>query len=212
MEKSSNIFIKIDDFIFKKLDLLKTDGAFQKFNDALSVLDEQKQKLIAQITTFILILAPFTVAVFLWWGNFQTKKDLDVKKQIIDQIALYEGNQSALSNVSANYLAPSAIIGQDDLDNKVRNILSQNGIEQEKVTISNFVQSSISSNVSRAEATVSFNNFGTSDFSNFMRNIVETERFKVTKINLVKNKADNLLQGSIALIHIGQSAVAPEGE
>jgi len=39
MEKSSSIFIKIDDFIFKKLDLLKNDGVLQKFNDAISNLE-----------------------------------------------------------------------------------------------------------------------------------------------------------------------------
>ena len=47
MDKSSNIFIKIDDFIFKKIDSLKSDGVFQKFSDAMMLLDEAGQKIVA---------------------------------------------------------------------------------------------------------------------------------------------------------------------
>ena len=210
MEKSSNIFIKIDEFIFKKLDLLKNDGVFQKFNDALSNLDEAQQKLVAQITTFTLILIPFLFALFLWWGNSQTKKTLEIKKQIIEQIALFDGNQNALNNISANYLSPSAIGSQEDLDNRIRNILSQNAIDQDKVTVTNFQQTSTSSTVAKVEADLNFTNFGTNDFSIFMRTLVERERLKITKVDLTKNKETNLLQGTISLMHMGQNLVTPE--
>lgn len=210
MEKSSNIFIKIDDFIFKKLDLLKNDGVFQKFNDVLSNLEESQQKLVAQLTTFAFILLPFIFALILWWGNSQTKKSLEIKKQIIEQIALYDGNQNALNNISANYLAPSAIGSQDDLDNRIRNILSQNSIDQDKVTVSNFQTTSTSSTVAKVEADLIFTNFGTNDFSAFMRTLVERERLKIMKVDLTKNKETNLLQGTISLMHMGQNAVTPE--
>lgn len=210
MEKSSNLFIKIDDFIFKKLDLLKNDGVLQKFNDGLSNLDESHQKLVAQLTTFIFILLPFIFVLVLWWGNSQTKKTLDIKKQIIEQIALYEGNQSALNNISTNYLSPTAISSQEDLDNRIRNILSQNAIDQEKVTLSNFHSTSTSSTVAKVEADLNFKNFGTNDFSSFMRTLVERERLKVIKVDLSKNQENNLLQGTISLMHMGQNAVTPE--
>lgn len=210
MEKSSNIFIKIDDFIFKKLDLLKNDGVFQKFNDTLSNLEESQQKLVAQLMTFAFILLPFIFVLVLWWGNSQTKKTLDIKKQIIEQIALYEGNQSALNNISANYLSPTAISSQEDLDNRIRNILSQNAIDQEKVTVSNFHSTSTSSTVAKVEADLNFRNFGTNDFSSFMRTLVERERLKIIKVDLSKNQESNLLQGTISLMHMGQNAVTPE--
>lgn len=210
MEKSSNLFIKIDDFIFKKLDLLKNEGLFQKFNDAISNLDEAGQKLVAQLTTFTFILLPFLFVLILWWGNSQTKKGLEVKKQIIEQIALFDGNQNALNNISSNYLSPTAIAGQEDLDNRIRNILSQNAIDQDKVTVSNFTQTSTSSTVAKVEADLSFRNFGTNDFSVFMRSLVERERLKIMKVDLIKNKEDNLLQGTISLMHMGQNIVSPE--
>lgn len=209
MEKASSIFIKIDDFIFKKLDLLKNEGVFQKFNDALSMLDEAQQKLVAQLITFGLILLPFVFVAVLWWGNSQTKKSLEIKKQIVEQVAIFEGNQSTLNNISASYLSPSAILGRDDLDNKVRNIMSQNAIDQQKVTVTDFQVASSSSAVAKVEAVLTFKDFGTSDFSSFMRSMVESERFKILSINMTKIKETNLLQGTMKLMHLGQNAVDP---
>jgi hypothetical protein len=203
--KNNNFFIKIDEFIFQKLDLLKSEGVSQKFNDAISGLDENQQKLIAQISTFFFILMPFFIVFFLWWGNLQTKKSIATKKQIIEQIALLDGNKNTLNNISANYLAPSAIPSQNEMDNKLRNILSTNNIDQEKVQIVNFSQTSSTSSVGKIEAIVSFKDFGTTDFSNFMRSLIENERFKVLKVNLLKNKENNLLKGTISLMHLGQN-------
>jgi hypothetical protein len=210
MEKSSNVFSKIDDFIFKKLDFLKNDGSFQKFSDGLSNLEESQQKLVAQLTTFSFILIPFIFVAIIWWGNSQTKKTLDVKKQIIEQIALFDGNQNALNNVSTNYLSPTAIGSQEDLDNRIRNILSQSSIDQEKVTVSNFQSTSTSSSVAKIEADLQFNGFGTNDFSVFMSTLVERERLKIMKVDLIKNKETNLLEGTISLMHMGQNTVTPE--
>ena len=210
MDKSSNIFIKIDDFIFKKIDSLKSDGVFQKFSDAMMLLDEAGQKIVAQVSAFIFILAPFIFVLFLWWGNLQTKKELDIKKQIIEQIALFDGNQNALSNISSNYLSPTAITGQDDLDSRVKNILSQNAIDQNKVTVSNFHQTSTSSTMAKIEADLSFRSFGTNDFSVFMRTLVERERLKIIKVDLIKNKENNLLEGTISLMHMGPNSVSTE--
>ena len=205
----TNVFIKIDEFIFQKLDLLRNDGFFQKFNDAISGLEEAQQKAIAQVTTFTFILVPFMFAAVLWWGNSQARKDLDVKKQIIEQIAFYDGNQSAFTNISANYLSPSAIMSQNDLDSKLKNILASVSIDAQKVNISNFNVLSTTSSISKVEATVNFKSFGTSDFSNFIRGLTESERFKILKVNLVKNKESNLLEGSMSLMHMGQSSMSP---
>ena len=139
-----------------------------------------------------------------------TKKEIDLKKQIIEQIALFDGNQNALNNISSNYLSPSAISGQDDLDSRIKSILSQNNIGQEKVTVNSFNQASSSSTIAKVEAELSFNNFGTNDFSVFMRTLVERERLKIIKVDLIKNKESNLLEGTISLMHMGRSNVSTE--
>lgn len=206
MDKSKNVFIKIDEFIFQKLDLFKMDGSFQKINELLSALDEEQKKVFAQVVTFSLFLIPYIFVMVLWWGNHSTKNRIGVKTQILEQVSLLTNNRDALVNVSSNYVSPNAIFGQEDLDNKIRNIISTANIDQDKVSVLNFNQVSTTSTIAKIEAVLSFKNFGTQDFSNFMRSLVETERFKILRINLVKNKATNLLQGEVSLMHLGKNA------
>jgi hypothetical protein len=206
MEKSKNIFIKIDEFIFQKLDFFKTDSSFQKINELLNSVDEEQQKIFAQLLTFTLIIIPYLFVLTLWWGNHKARVNLEVKSQILEQISTLNGNRDALANVSSTYLAPIAILGQEDLDNKIRNLMSANNIEQTKVHVLNFTQVSTTSSIAKIETTLSFQNFGTQDFSNFMRTLVEQEKFKVLRISLSKNKTTNLLNGEVSLMHLGKSS------
>lgn len=206
MDTTKNIFIKIDEFIFSKLDILKSDSSFQKINDLLGNLEEDQQKILAQVVTFSLLIFPFIFVAILWWGNHNAKNRIEVKTQILEQISLLNGNRDALANVSSNYLAPLPIAGQEDLDNKIVNILSSANIDQQKVSVVNFNQLSTTSTLTKIEAVLSFKNFGTQDFSNFMRSLVETERFKILRINMIKNKSTNLLQGEVSLMHLGKNS------
>jgi hypothetical protein len=206
MDKSKNIFIKIDEFIFQKIDLLKADGSFQKINDLLSGLEEDQQKIFAQVLTFTMLVIPFLFVATLWWGNHKLKKNMEIKNQILEQVATLTGNKDTLTSVSSTYVAPTAIMGQEDLDNKIRNLMSASSIDQNKVHVLNFSQLSTTSNIAKIEALLSFQNFGTQDFSNFMRALVEQEKFKVMRISLTKDKTTSLLRGEISLMHLGKSS------
>ena len=206
MLKTKNLFIRIDNFLFKKLDAFKSDGSFQKINEIISVLDEDKQKIFAQVLAFALLLIPYLFVCILWWGNFKTKKNLEIKSQILEQIATLSSSKDALISISSNFLAPTPIQGQEDLDNKIRNLMSVNSIEQNKVHVLSFSQLTTTSSISKIEARLSFQGFGTQDFSNFMRALVESEKFKVLKINLTKNNESNLLQGEVSLMHMGRNS------
>jgi hypothetical protein len=206
MDKSKNVFIKIDEFIFQKLDFFKSDASFQRINELLFSLDEDQQKLFAQLLTFTLIIIPYLFVMTLWWGNHKARVNQDVKSQILEQVSTLNGNKETLANISSTYLAPVAIQGQEDLDNKIRNLMSANSIEQSKVRVLNFTQVSTTSSIAKIEAILSFQNFGTLDFSNFVRTLVEQEKFKVLRISLIKNKTTNLLSGEVSLMHLGKSS------
>jgi len=206
MDKSNNIFSKIDDFIFQKLDFLKNEGSFQKVNELLSGLDEAQQKIFEQIITFTFILIPYLIIIFLWWGNHKIRTNMEVKSQILDQISTLSGNKDARSFLSSTYLAPVAIASSDELDNKIKHLLASNNIDQTKVKVLNYTQVPTTSSITKIEASISFQNFGTLDFSNFMRLLVDQEKFKVMRINLEKNKTSNLLDGTISLIHLGKNS------
>ncbi len=204
MIAKKNIFIKVDEFIFQKLDLLKNDSSVSKINEFMLTLEEQQQRLVTQAITFGFIIIPFIAVLSIWWSNSKIKQGIQTKTQILEQISQLNANKSALMTVSNNYIAPYAISSQMDLDNKVRSIMSSNNIDAKKANV-RFNLLSTTSSVTKVEAIINFHDFGTQDFSNFLRNLTENERFKVTKVNLTKNTSTNLLQGELTLLHIGKN-------
>lgn len=206
MEKQKNIFIKIDEFIFQKIDFLKTDPSFQKMNELLSGLEEKEQKLFAQIITFTFILTPYIFVLFLWWGNHTSKVNMGIKSQILDQISTLNGSKETRSFISASYLSPVAIQSREDLEIKIQNLMASSSIDQNKVRVLSFNQLSSSSNISKIEGSISFENFGTLDFSSFIQAMVEQDKFKITRINMNKNKNSNLLNGDLSVIHLGKTS------
>jgi hypothetical protein len=205
MDKNKNLFITIDEFIFHKIDLLKNDSSFQKLNEFLSGIEEDQQKVMAQLLTFSLILLPYFIVAFFWWGNHSAKKNIEVKNQILEQIAILNSGRDTLNTVSSSFVSPTPITGREDLETKMVNMLSTSGIDQNKVQVLNFSQLSTSNTISKVEAQVKFSNFGTQDFSKFMRALVDNEKFKVMRIDLTKNQDSNLLNGEVSLLHLGRS-------
>ena len=204
MIAKKNIFIKIDEFIFQKLDLLKNDNGVSKINEFIQTLEEQQQRILTQALTFGLIIIPYIVVISIWWSNAKIKQAIQTKNQILEQVSLLNSNKTALMTVTNNYIAPYAIITQMDLENKLRSVMSSNYIDAKKVN-ARFNLISTTSTFTKIEANINFNNFGTQDFSNFLRVLTENERFKVTKVNLIKNNSTNLLQGELTLLHIGRN-------
>ena len=92
MGKKTNIFIRIDELVFQKLDILKSETSFQRINELLSSLDENQQKIYAQLLTFFLIIIPYLFVITLWWGNHKAKLDLNIKTQILEQISILNAN------------------------------------------------------------------------------------------------------------------------
>lgn len=205
MKKLKSIFIKIDEYIFQKIDLFKVEGGFQKLNEPFSALDENQQKTLAQILTFSLLLIPYFFVISLWWGNHNAKKRVEIKKQIIEQVKHFTKNKQELSNVASEYLSTSVILTQDDLNNKIRTNLTGANIDQTKVSLLNFTPISTTSSIAKIEAVLSFKDFGTLDLSNFLNSLTSIEKFKIVSINLEKNISTNLLQGEISLIHLGKN-------
>jgi hypothetical protein len=199
------LFKKLDQFIFLKLDLLKNENGLQQFNDLKANLNEQQQNTIAQVIVFSIIIIPFLISSFLWYGNSQLKKNIELKKQILEQISVLTNNRDSLNNTSNLYVSSGAFTSKEDIDNKVRNLFSAKGIDQSKVTILDFNLISSNSAISKIETNIHFENFGTQDFSNFLNTMIDAQKFKVQKISLTKNKDNELLQGDVTLMHIGRN-------
>lgn len=211
MNKNESFFSSIDKFIFSKLDVLKNDSFMVRINDSILALDEQKQKVISQIITFTFIFIPFAVAALFWFTNYQLKKEIEIKKQIVEQVEVMNSSNQTLATVSQDSVALTSIARQNDLENRIRNILSISGIDQQKVNVTDFSQASTSSSITKINATLNFSKFGTQDFSKFLRALIDRERFKIYDIEINRNQSNDLLDGTISVMHMGRSML-PQNE
>lgn len=202
---NTSVFKKIDSFLFKQIDHLRSDPNLSRLGDTLSSLSEQESKIIQQLFTFGVLLFPFLIAGMLFYGNIQTKKSLALKKQAIEEFDMLSSNRDSLLATGPQFLSASSLSDQSDLENRVRNILSSNNIDQGKVSITNFDIALTSSTFTKSQSVIQFNRFGTMDFSNFLKNLVEIEKFKINRIKMTKDMETELLLGEIGLIHLGRN-------
>lgn len=207
MGSARNFFLKIDQFIFNKIDQLKNDSGLLKLNDLLLNLTDDQQRIFIQVLVFSFILIPYFLLGIFWWSNHNIKTRLDFKTQIIDQIALLNGNRDTLSNVTNNFLSSNGINSRDEIEGKIINIASRYNINSNKVRLLDFNPISTSTTITKTEAKIKFTDFGTQDFSNFMRELVEIEKFKIYKVDLNKNIDNSLLEGTLEIRHMGRTGL-----
>lgn len=207
MGNAKNFFLKIDQFIFNKIDQLKNDSGLLKLNDLLLNLTDDQQRIFIQVLVFSFILVPYFFLGIFWWSNHTIKSRLDFKNQIIDQIALLNGNRDTLSNVTNNYLSTNGINSRDEIEGKLVNIASRYNINSNKIRLLDFSPISTSTTITKTEAKIKFTDFGTQDFSNFMRELVEIEKFKIYKVDLNKNLDNSLLEGTLEIRHMGRTGL-----
>ncbi len=206
-ELKESFFKKIDSIIFKQLDAVQKEGSLSKLSDLFSSLSEQETRFLQQFLAFSVIAFPYLIVIFLYWGNYQNKKNILLKKQIVEEFEIFNSNRNNLSLQGPILLAPSSIAGQSDLENRVRNVLSSNSIDQSKVTVTNFDIGMSSSTFTKSTSIIQFNKFGTQDFNLLLNNLIDIEKFKINKIKLKKDTTSELLIGEIELLHLGRNSM-----
>lgn len=207
MGNAKNFFLKIDQFIFNKIDQMKNDSGLLKLNDLLLNLTDDQQRVFIQVLVFSFILVPYFFLGIFWWSNHTIKSRLNYKNQIIDQIALLNGNRDTLNNVTNNFLSTNGINSRDEIEGKIINIASRYNINSNKIRLLDFSPISPSNTITKTEAKIKFTDFGTQDFSNFMRELVEIEKFKIYKVDLNKNIDNSLLEGTLEIRHMGRTGL-----
>ncbi len=205
-EEKKSLFKKIDSAIFKQIDGLRTDPSFSKVSDFLNNFSEQESRVIQQILSFLFLLIPYLFVLILFISNYQTKKEISLKKQVIEEFDILNSNRENLLATGPQFLANSAIQSQSDIENRVRNILSSNSIDQSKISIKNFDVALSTSTFTKTFSTISFNKFGTNDFNSFLKNIIDLEKFKISKIKMSRDMELELLQGEVELLHLGRNS------
>ena len=113
--------------------------------------------------------------------------------------------KSNYSQVTNQLLATNSFLSNEEMESKLIDLKSKLSIKNEKVNLKDFNIISNSNQTVKMTATIMFNNFGNSEFSNFFRELMEVERFKIKKAQFTKDSNSKLLSGDVEIYHIGRS-------
>jgi hypothetical protein len=202
MEKTKNFFLAIDQFIFKIIDQIKGDSSFQKLDDLLTNMNDDEQKITAQVFVFLLILVPYLFVFYFFFTNYSLKKEIELKKEIIASTSVLSGHKDELFTLSTQFLSPNPIANKNELEMRLDEIKVRTQIRPDKLSVIEFNLLSQTSTISKISAKLQFHSFGTQDFSNLLREMSDSERFKIMAIKLNKNMSTNLLDGTIEFKHL----------
>lgn len=199
------LFQTLDQSLFNFIDQAKSQPAIIQIQDQINSLEAKQQKIVSASLSIAAILLPVAVTGVLMLLNMQDRSLIATKKEIINYAALIDKSNRDLNQVSSASLSPMAIEDRGQLDNRIRNILSQNQIDQSKVTVADFNELKRSAMIISTESKIEISRFANQDFAKFLRALLEREKFKVSAISLTTDKETMLLSGSITLTHLGRN-------
>lgn len=156
MLKLSEIYGRIDQFLFQKIDQLKSEQIFQQFIDKISTLGHSQQKILNQTITISCFLLPFLIVSMVFLKNCSIKSEINTKKEIIQLINKYSQKDSQFSAMSRQVLSPHKIDSKSSLNRRITNLLSRKKISTSKVTVNKFNKSDEDNELSKTEANMTF--------------------------------------------------------
>ena len=205
MLKLSEIYGRIDQFLFQKIDQLKSEQIFQQFIDKISTLGHSQQKILNQTITISCFLLPFLIVSMVFLKNCNIKSEINTKKEIIQLINKYSQKNSQFSAMSRQVLSPHKIDSKSSLNRRITNLLSRKKISTSKVTVNKFNKSDEDNELSKTEANMTFTKFSILELTSFLEELLQTERMRISSMNIKKNNKQNFLSGDINVIHYGKA-------
>lgn len=193
-EKTS-LFKKIDSFVFKQVDLFKASPIYVKIQEPLNLIDDDLRLVINNILSCIVILIPLIFIGILMFNNYRLKKEITLKKEIINQSNEILLNKNEIQNFANNFFTNSTIDSDAAMNGRIKNLCSSIGMDPNKVNVSNFTTEPSFAKSNKVIATVNFSKLSTNDLANLLSGLLEKERMRISGVSIRKNPTDTQLEG-----------------
>ena len=205
MSKFTSIFKKFDKIIFKQVDAYKSSSFYLQSLDQFNTLDENVQKLIKQISSFLIIILPIAVISIIFINNRNIDNRVSFKKEILKTLYSIDSRNRQLSFYENRIASPYKISSKKDLKNRIINIARANSISSQKIVIGNFSQLQGTSRISQTEARINFRRLSTKELTKLLAALVKKEKVKVSNLNIKIDIKERLLKGHISVIHFSKT-------
>jgi hypothetical protein len=206
------LFKKIDRALFESIDKFKQSPNYSGIKEFYNGLEEEQQKIFKGLVLLVLAFLPLIAISFLLIGNAKLRDDLELRVSIVSRASEILGQNQGLREVTPRVFSMNPIDGQSMMSSRLSNLLSSVGVDISKLQVKEFHSSTITSNVMRSEATISFSNLSTDELTNIFTNLISREKFRISEVNITRNADSNALQGQFQAIHFSSISGESEGE
>lgn len=202
--KFQGIFKPLDELMFKLIDEINAIAPVRKLLDDLQSLPEDQQKIINQLATFIALVLPIVLVLFLFLGNQKLKSQIHLKEQVLLVSQENHAKNSEISFYGQGLMGPTEVRSQSAFQSVVNDILRSRSLNQNNVNITHFDQFETGSDLVQTVAGLGFSEFTTADFTNFVMDFIQRHRIRVQAVEIEKNPNTGFLQGSVEIIHFSR--------
>ena len=209
MTEKKPIFRFVDEFVFKQIDNLKNSQPYLEAIRQMNSLNDFQLKIINQITTLVVVAIPLVIVLIIFFINLSFNSQLDVKRDILTEINSYTNAQKQLQALGRNIISGAGLNNKTEFTRQVTNSISTAGGARTNTRILDF-DSKPKDGIIKSSGVVKFSKLSTKVLSNFLTDLVDRNKFRVSNIVVRKNLKDNIVNGQIELQHYGRAPEAKE--
>lgn len=205
MSAKKSPFQQIDEAIFRGIDQLKTQPAYLKFQEALSKLSEQQQKVVNLSLSYLLLALPLVLVVTIFVMNSSLRSTIEEKKAIKDEIQKFNERRAESDVKGRELIVPAPIAAQSELQGKISQLLGRVRIPTTSVNVRSFNEGRSAGDLREYSAELVFDKLSTKQFTDLIKQLEERERMRVSGL-LIENRIDqSILKGRMTLAFITQT-------
>lgn len=204
MSESTHILKRFDTFLFQKLDELKQQPGYSKSVDFYANLEEDQQRIAKWVLLSMTALVPLIVVMVFWLQNSALHSDLENRIELVDTMQEIITQNSEAGGLSMGLAASSPISSESEMQSRLSTALSRSSIDLSKIRISNFNMENVSDSLIRAESDVKFEGLSTEQLMSLFTFMIQTEKFKISSVEITRSTQSNMLEGIFHGIHFGQ--------
>lgn len=198
MKRISLLFKKIDRLLFSSLEGFKSSSLYQQYQNSTSGLSESGRRVLNQVVACLISFLPLLIVAFLFFNNWQAKRSINLKKEILSQVESLSKSKDSLEKAGAKLFSTTPVIDKDDLQRKI-NPSVRNG----SLSVLSFDAQSVGAGINQILGSISINGLSNNDFNSFLKKVTLELGLQIKSLELMR-KEDNLISGKVDISFYGK--------
>lgn len=199
------IFQQIDEALFKVIDQVKTYPAYHQFQDAISKLGEQEQKIINLTISYIIVAIPLVLVMIVFLMNNSLRSNIESKRAIQEEIQRFSDRRAISDSKGREIVLATPIAAQSELQSKIIQVLARINVSSTSVSIRSMAEGQSAGNLKEFNAELVFDKLSTKQFNDLVKELEDRERIRINGFLIENRIDDSVLKGRMALAFLTQS-------